>query len=54
MKQLLNLLKIKSLVTLMVTIAVIYMAIQTQTLEPLKDSFLIIIGFYFGTQANKE
>ena len=55
MKQLLNLLKIKSLVTLLISIAVVYIAVRYGNVpEVLANAFLIIIGFYFGTQATKE
>lgn len=50
-----NLLKIKSIVTLALTVLFFILAIGgIVTGENVMTVFTIIIGFYFGTQANKE
>lgn len=51
-KRLANLLSIKSLVTLALTAVFAYLA-AIQVVE-IKDVFLIVIGFYFGTQTDKD
>ena len=53
MKERLNkLLTVKSIVTILLTIVVVVRALMGQF--DIKDIYLIIIGFYFGTQAKKE
>lgn len=53
MKERLNkLLTVKSIVTILLTIVVVVLALKGQF--DIKDIYLIIIGFYFGTQAKKE
>ena len=53
MKERLNkLLTVKSIVTILLTIVVVVRALMGQF--DIKDIYLIIIGFYFGTQATKE
>ncbi len=53
MKERLNkLLCVKSIVTLLLTIVVVVLSLKGQF--DIKDIYLIIIGFYFGTQATKE
>ena len=53
MKERLNkLLTVKSIVTILLTIVVVVLALKGQF--DIKDIYLIIIGFYFGTQATKE
>lgn len=47
-----KLLTVKSIVTILLTIVVVVRALMGQF--DIKDIYLIIIGFYFGTQANKE
>lgn len=50
-----NLLSIKSLVTVVLTFVFAYLAIiQKIQPEQFNNVFLIIISFYFGTQAVKE
>ena len=50
-----NLLSIKSLVTVVLTFVFAYLAIiQMIQPEQFMNVFLIIISFYFGTQAVKE
>lgn len=54
-KRLANLLTIKSIVTLALTIAFVYLAFKgTITAELFMSIFTMVIGFYFGTQATKE
>ena len=53
MKERLNkLLTVKSIVTILLTFVVVILALKGQF--DIKDIYLIIIGFYFGTQATKE
>lgn len=53
MKERLNkLLTVKSIVTLLLTVVVIVLALKGQF--DIKDIYLIIIGFYFGTQTEKD
>ena len=53
MKDRLNkLLAVKSIVTILLTIVVVVLSLKGQF--DIKDIYLIIIGFYFGTQATKE
>lgn len=47
-----KLLSVKSIVTLSLTAVVVVLALKGQF--DIKDIYLIIIGFYFGTQAKKE
>ena len=49
-----KLLTIKSLVTLIITILFSVLAYKGVIPEEVNTVFLIIIGFYFGTQATKE
>lgn len=53
MKERLNkLLTVKSIVTILLTLVVVVLSLKG--LFDIKDIYLIIIGFYFGTQATKE
>ena len=46
-----NLLKIKSLVTLALTLTVVILVLRNMSIpQPLIDIYLMVIGFYFGTQ----
>lgn len=52
---LVNLLKVKSLVTLLLTItfcALLFLGVDIP--KPLESIYLMVIGFYFGTQAEKR
>ena len=50
-----NLLSIKSLVTLLFTLTFVYLAIiRVMSGEDVKSIYILIISFYFGTQAVKE
>lgn len=47
-----KLLTVKSIVTILLTLVVVILSLKGQF--DIKDIYLIIIGFYFGTQATKE
>lgn len=53
-KRLANLLTIKSLVTLIITIVFSVLAFKGVIPDEVNTVYLIIIGFYFGTQTTKE
>ena len=52
LERLTKLLTVKSIVTILLTLVVVVLALRGQF--DVKDIYLIIIGFYFGTQATKE
>ncbi len=53
MKERLNkLLTVKSIVTILLTIVVVILALKGQF--NIEDIYLMIVAFYFGTQAKKE
>ena len=52
MEELKNLLKIKSIVTILLTLVVCYLAIFEN--YDIKEIYLMIIAFYFGTQIEKS
>ena len=47
-----KLLTVKSIVTILLTLVVVVLSLKGSF--DIKDIYLIIIGFYFGTQATKE
>lgn len=49
-----DLLTVKSLVTLMLTIAFIYLEITVGASERLETIYYMIMAFYFGTQMQKN
>ena len=50
-----RLLSVKSIVTLLLTLAFTYMSVTgTITAEQFMTVFVTVIAFYFGTQAKKE
>ena len=51
-ERLAKLLTVKSIVTILLTLVVVVLSLKGQF--DIKDIYLIIIGFYFGTQATKE
>ena len=51
-ERLTKLLTVKSIVTILLTLVVVVLSLRG--LFDIKDIYLIIIGFYFGTQATKE
>ena len=48
-----NLLSVKSLVTLCLTIVFAYMAVTNQISQDFMTIYAVIIAFYFGTQSQK-
>ena len=52
LERLQKLLTVKSIVTILLTLVVVVLSLKNQF--DIKDIYLIIIGFYFGTQATKE
>ena len=52
LERLQKLLTVKSIVTILLTLVVVILALKGQF--DIKDIYLIIIGFYFGTQKMKE
>ena len=51
-ERLTKLLTVKSIITILLTVVVVILSLKGQF--DIKDIYLIIIGFYFGTQATKE
>ena len=51
-ERLMKLLTVKSIVTILLTVVVTILSLKGQF--DVKDIYLIIIGFYFGTQTAKE
>ena len=52
-KRLGNLLSVKSLVTLILTVVFAYMAVTGQISQDFMTIYAVIIAFYFGTQSQK-
>lgn len=52
-KRLSNLLSVKSLVTLALTIVFAYMACTNQISQDFMTIYAVIIAFYFGTQSQR-
>ena len=52
MEKLKNLVKVKSIVTILLTLVVCYLAIFKN--YDIKEIYLMIIAFYFGTQTEKN
>lgn len=50
-KRLANLLSVKSLVTLTLTVVFAYLAITNQIAQDFLTVYTVVIAFYFGTQA---
>ena len=48
-----NLLSVKSLVTLTLTVVFAYMAVAGQISQDFMTIYAVIIAFYFGTQSQK-
>ena len=54
-KRLANLLAVKSIVTLLLTAAFVYLSVTgCVTTEQFLTVFTVVIAFYFGTQAEKK
>lgn len=52
-KRLANLLSVKSIVTIVLTIVFAYMAIKESITQDFMTIYAVIIAFYFGTQSQK-
>ena len=52
-KRLANLLSVKSLVTLVLTVVFSYMAVTEKISQDFMTIYAVIIAFYFGTQSQK-
>lgn len=52
-KRLANLLSVKSLVTLVLTLVFAYMAVIGKISQDFMTIYAVIIAFYFGTQSQK-
>ena len=51
---LINLLKVKSIVTILTTITFVYLAIRGQISQDFLMVYSVVIAFYFGTQTTKD
>ena len=49
-----NLLSVKSLVTLVLTVVFAYMAIAGKISQDFMTVYAVVIAFYFGTQSQKQ
>lgn len=49
-----NLLSVKSLVTMTLTVVFAYMAVTGQISQDFMTIYAVIIAFYFGTQSQKQ
>ena len=52
-KRIANLLSVKSLVTIVLTIVFAYMAVTDKISQDFMTIYAVIIAFYFGTQSQK-
>ena len=52
-KRITNLLSVKSLVTIVLTIVFAYMAVTGKISQDFMTIYAVIIAFYFGTQSQK-
>lgn len=50
---LVNLLKVKSIVTILLTLAYIYITIEQILASEFQTIYTMVMGFYFGTQYQK-
>ena len=53
-KRLSNLLSVKSLVTLVLTVVFAYLAVTGQIAQDFMTVYAVVIAFYFGTQSQKQ
>ena len=53
-KRLANLLSVKSIVTLCLTITFCVLAVQAKVTQDFNTAYLMVIAFYFGTQNGKN
>ena len=49
-----NLLTVKSIVTIVLTVVFAYLAMQGQIAQDFLTIYTVVIAFYFGTQAQKD
>ena len=49
-----NLLKVKSIVTILTTVTFVYLAVTGQISQDFMVVYSVIVAFYFGTQAQKK
>lgn len=49
-----NLLKVKSIVTILTTVTFVYLAVTGKISQDFMVVYSVIIAFYFGTQAQKK
>lgn len=54
LQRLAGLLTVKSIVTLLLTAAFVWLAVQGQVSQDFMVVYTVIIAFYFGTQAEKN
>ena len=52
-KRIANLLSVKSIVTLVLTVVFAYMAVTNKISQDFMTIYAVIIAFYFGTQSQK-
>ena len=52
-KRLANLLSVKSLVTICLTVTFCVLTVQTKVTQEFNTVYLMVIAFYFGTQTQK-
>ena len=52
-KRLSNLLSVKSLVTLVLTVVFAYMSVTEKISQDFMTGYAVVIAFYFGTQSQK-
>ena len=53
-KRLANLLSVKSLVTICLTVTFCVLTVQTKVTQEFNTVYLMVIAFYFGTQNGKK
>ena len=53
-KRMANLLSVKSLVTLVLTVVFSYMAVTEKISQDFMTVYAVVIAFYFGTQSQKQ
>lgn len=53
-KRLANLLCVKSIVTLALTAAFVFLAVNNRISQEFMTVYTVVIAFYFGTQTTKE
>lgn len=51
---LINLLKVKSIVTVLLTLAYIYITVRQILTDEFQLIYTMVMGFYFGTQSQKN